>query len=270
MGETVRILAVGDIVGRPGRRAFLALVGSLVRRSRAEFVIVNCENAAGGFGVTPEIAEELLAGGADCLTSGNHIWKQRSVYGYIHQEPRLIRPANFPEGTPGRGWGVYPLPGGLVSVVNLMGLAGLEPLECPFRTFDLLYAEARQASPLVIVDFHAESTSEKAAFGYYVDGRASLVFGTHTHVQTADERVLPKGTGFISDIGMTGPEESVIGVEKECVIARFLTRMPVRFEVPDGPALLCGLVGELDRETGRAVRLERIQERLGSAAQALR
>jgi metallophosphoesterase (TIGR00282 family) len=148
-------------------------------------------------------------------------------------------------------------------VINLMGLAGLDSLDCPFRAFDALWEEAHAATPLVVVDFHAESTAEKAAFAHYVDGRASLVFGTHTHVQTADERILPKGTGFISDLGMTGPEDSVIGVAKENVIERLLTKMPVRFEVPDLPPILCGIVAEIDDRTGRALRIERIQERIG-------
>jgi len=257
----VRVLAVGDIVGRPGRAAWGELGRSLARAHRADFVIVNCENAAGGFGVTPEIAEELLEAGADCLTSGNHIWKHRTIYGYIDEEQRLLRPANFPEGTPGRGLGIYSWSGGEIAVINLMGLVHMDNLECPFRAFDALWEEVRQVTSLVIVDFHAEATSEKAAFANYVDGRASLVFGTHTHVQTADERLLPGGTGFITDLGMTGPEDSIIGVTKEIVIERFLTRLPARFEVPDHPARLCGLVAELDERTGHALNLARIQER---------
>jgi metallophosphoesterase (TIGR00282 family) len=263
----VRILVVGDIVGRPGRRAFQQLGRELARAHRADFVVVNCENAAGGFGVTPAIAEELLEQGAGCLTSGNHIWKQREVYPYIAGEQRLLRPANYPEGAPGSGLGLYPWSGGLVAVINLMGIAGMEPMDCPFRAFDVLYAEAELSTSLVVVDFHAESTSEKAAFAHYVDGRASLVWGTHTHVQTADERVLPGGTGFITDVGMTGPEDSVIGVAKQIVIDRFLTRMPARFEVPDHPALMCGIVAELDAATGKTTALWRLQER---ATQPLR
>lgn len=252
---------VGDIVGKPGRRAFQQLGRDLARAHRADLVIVNCENAAGGFGITPEIADELFAAGADCLTSGNHIWKHRTIYSYIEQEDRLLRPANYPALTPGNGWGVYDRPGGRAAVINLMGLTGMDSLDCPFRTFDSIYEEVRREANVIIVDFHAESTSEKAALGHYIDGRASLLFGTHTHVQTADERVLPGGTGFLTDIGMTGPEDSVIGVEKQIVIERFLTRMPARFEVPDKPALLCGLVAELDAGTGRTLSLRRIQER---------
>ncbi|MFN3648990.1 MAG: TIGR00282 family metallophosphoesterase [Armatimonadota bacterium] len=257
----MRVLAIGDIVGKPGRRAFAQLGRDLARAHRADFVVVNCENAAAGFGVTPEIAVELLDQGANCLTSGNHIWKQRSIYQFIDQEPRLLRPANFPEGAPGRGFGLYPWAGGEIAVINLMGLAGLDHLECPFRAFDDAYEFASAETRLVVVDFHAESTAEKAALAHYADGRASLVFGTHTHVQTADERVLPGGTGFITDIGMTGPEDSVIGVSKEIVIERFLSRMPARYEVPDREAVLCGVLAELDPATGKAVWLKRVQER---------
>ena len=257
----MRILAIGDIVGKPGRRAFRQLARDLARAHRADFILVNCENAAGGFGVTPEIADELIEDGAGCLTSGNHIWKHKQIYGYIEEQPRLLRPANYPYGTPGSGWGVYSWAGGDLAVINLMGLAGMESLECPFRTFDHLYREARRETPLVVVDFHAETTSEKIALAHYADGRASLVWGTHTHVQTADERVLPGGTGFITDIGMTGPEDSCIGVTKELVIERFLTRMPVRYDVPETVPLLCGLVAELDPVTGKALELRRIQER---------
>jgi 2',3'-cyclic-nucleotide 2'-phosphodiesterase len=256
----LRVLVVGDIVGKPGRLAWEAMGRSLARAHRADFTIVNGENAAGGFGITPEVADELLRAGADCLTGGNHSWKHRTIYGYIEGEPRLLRPANYPEGTPGSGLGIYDWSGGRIAVINLLGLAGLEPIECPFRKFDELYEPARYETPLVVVDFHAESTSEKAAFAHYVDGRASLVVGTHTHVQTADERILPGGTGFITDLGMTGPEDSVIGVAKEIMIERFLSRMPARFEVPNNPALLCGIVAELDAEAGKALGVRRIQE----------
>jgi 2',3'-cyclic-nucleotide 2'-phosphodiesterase len=257
----MRLLVVGDIVGKPGRRAFEQLGRNLARAHRADFVVVNCENAAAGFGVTPDIAQELLAAGAHCLTSGNHIWRHREIYPYIDREPRLLRPANFPPGTPGAGYGIFRWSGGEVAVINLLGLAGLEPLDCPFRAFDEIYEEVRRDTSLVVVDFHAESTSEKTAFAHYVDGRASLVWGTHTHVQTADERVLPGGTGYLTDAGMTGPEDSVIGVAKEVVIERVRSRMPVRFEVPNNPALLCGLIADLDPESGKATAIQRIQER---------
>jgi 2',3'-cyclic-nucleotide 2'-phosphodiesterase len=257
----MRVLFVGDIVGQPGRRAFHQLGRDLARANRADFVIVNCENAAGGFGVTPEVADELLSQGAHCLTSGNHIWKHRAIYSYIEKEDRLLRPANFPEGTPGHGLGVYTTGAHTFAVVNLLGTISLEPLECPFRTFDRIYEGARHLTALLFVDFHGECTSEKAAFAHYVDGRASVVVGTHTHVQTADERILPKGTAFITDAGMTGPEDSVIGIDKRIILERFLRRMPQRFEVAAGPAMLCGALIELDPKSGRAVSIRRIQER---------
>jgi metallophosphoesterase (TIGR00282 family) len=257
----VRILVVGDVVGRPGRRAFHQLGRDLARAHRAEFIIVNCENAAAGFGVTPEIADELFEDGAGCLTSGNHIWKHRAIYSYIADEPRLLRPANYPEDAPGNGWGIYETPAGSLAVINLMGTLHMEPLDCPFRMFDQLYLEARAHTPRIVVDFHAECTSEKIALAHYADGRASLVFGTHTHVQTADERILMGGTGFITDVGMTGPEDSVIGIRKEIVLERFLTRMPARFEVADTVPVLHGLVAQLDPAGGRTLELRRIQER---------
>lgn len=237
------------------------LVRDLARAYRADFVVINCENAASGSGVTPEIAEELLAAGAGCLTSGNHIWKHRAIYPYLDQEYRLLRPANFPEGAPGGGWGIYSSPAGKIGVINLMGTAKMDPLECPFRTFDQLYHDVRAETRVIVVDFHAEITSEKAAFAHYVDGRATVVYGTHTHVQTADERILTGGTGFITDVGMTGPEDSVLGVAKELVVERFLTRMPVRFEIANHTPMLCGLLAEVDPATGKARSLTRIQER---------
>ena len=259
----MRLLMVGDIVGQPGRRIFRQRIRQLVREHDVDFVVANCENAAGGFGVTPEIAAELFEDGAGCLTSGNHIWKHRSIYTYIEEERRLLRPANFPAGTPGRGFGIYPAgeTGLLIGVVNVMGCFGMDPLDHPFAAVDHLLEEVRAATPLILVDFHAEATAEKAAMAHFVDGRASLVVGTHTHVQTADERILPRGTGFLTDVGMTGPEESIIGVDKSKVVERFLTRMPVRFEVPSGPAILCAVLAQFDDRTGNTTSLRRLQVR---------
>lgn len=256
------VLAVGDVVGGPGRRAVEQLLPGLVRRHSVDFVVVNGENSAGGAGITPETAQGLLNAGAHCITTGNHVWKHRAIYSYIDDEPRLLRPANYPQGTPGRGLGVYRMGEFCVAVLNLQGLAGLEPLDCPLRTADALLSEADQAADVVLVDFHAESTAEKAALAHYLDGRVSLIWGTHTHVQTADERLLAGGTGFITDIGMTGPEDSVIGVAKEKVIEKMLHRMPVRFDVPEGPVELRGLLAEIDPVSGRAVALHRIHEKL--------
>jgi metallophosphoesterase (TIGR00282 family) len=223
-------------------------------------VIANCENSAAGFGVLPETARELLDGGADCLTSGNHIWKRREVFSFIDREPRLLRPANYPDGAPGRGVGMYLVDGREVAVVNLMGRAHMDPIECPFRAFDPIHEHLKERTPIVLIDFHAETTSEKIAFGYYADGRATAVIGTHTHVTTADETVLPGGTGFLCDVGMTGPTEGVIGVERATVIRKFITGMPARFEVAAGPAALSAVLIELDAATGRALALTRIRE----------
>jgi metallophosphoesterase (TIGR00282 family) len=235
-------------------------VPEIRRRHRVDFTIANCENSAAGFGVIPDTARELLDGGADCLTSGNHIWKRREIFPYIDREPRLLRPANYPDGAPGRGVGMYVVDGREVAVVNLLGRAHMDPVECPFRAFDQIHEGLRDRTPIVVVDFHAETTSEKIAFGYHVDGRASAVIGTHTHVTTADETVLANGTGFLCDVGMTGPTEGVIGVERAAVIRKFMTQMPVRFEVAAGPAALSGVLIEIDAATGRAAMLTRIRE----------
>jgi metallophosphoesterase (TIGR00282 family) len=256
----VRILIVGDIVGQPGRRAARHLLPSLRAQHRIDFIIVNCENAAAGMGVTPEIAEELLAAGADCLTSGNHIWKRREIYPYLECAARLLRPGNYPGDAPGRGWEVYPAGSHRVGVANLMGRTHMEPLDCPFRGFDEIYARCRELTPILVVDFHAEATSEKQAFGWYVDGRASAVIGSHTHVQTADETVLPGGTAYLTDVGMTGPGGGVLGISREPVIQRFLTQMPAKFDLASGPAVLMGAILDIDPQTGRALCLARIQE----------
>jgi len=247
-------------VGSPGRRAFTRLIRGIRERYAAHFIVANCENSAGGVGVTPQIAQQLLDAGADCLTSGNHIWRYREIYDYIEQEPRLLRPANFPPETPGTGYGVYQRNGHTFAVVNLMGRAFMDPLECPFRAFDDIRAEIGNAADAVMVDFHAETTAEKVAFGWYADGRAHLVVGTHTHVPTADERVLPGGTAYITDVGMTGPLDSVLGMDREIVLRKFLTQLPVRFEVPEQPATLMGVAAEIDPTSGKAVWIERFRE----------
>lgn len=259
----LRILHVGDVVGRPGRAAVCALLPKFRQRHGIDFAIVNCENAAGGFGVTPAICEELFEAGADCLTSGNHIWRQREIYAYIDGCERLLRPANFPEGAPGRGWHVFRAGGHEIAVANLMGRAHLETLDCPFRAFDQIHAHTYPATPILVLDFHAETTSEKQAMGWYADGRASAVIGTHTHVQTADETVLPGGTGYLTDVGMTGPTGGILGVAKEPVLQNFLTRMPVRFEVAEGPGLLMAVIVDVDPATGKAQAMTRVQEAFG-------
>lgn len=251
---------VGDVVGQPGREAARRLVPALRQRHAVDFTIVNCENAAAGFGVTPQICEELRDAGADCLTSGNHIWRKREIYDFIDRTDYLLRPTNFPEPTPGRGWNLFRAGAHTVAVANIMGRTHMEPLDCPFRAFDAIHQDSRAVTPILVVDFHAETTSEKQAMGWYADGRATAVVGTHTHVQTADETVLPGGTAYLTDVGMTGPTQGILGVARETVIERFLTQMPVKFEVAPGPVALMAVLIELDPGTGRAFRVSRIQE----------
>lgn len=258
----MRILFVGDIVGSPGRRAVQELVPRLVDRYLVDLVVANGENAAGGIGITPQVAEELLNLGVDVLTSGNHIWKHKEIVAYLEESDRLLRPANYPPGTPGRGWTVVETAAGRrVAVLNLEGRVFMSPLECPFRTADRLLAELPQDVVAVIVDFHAEATSEKQALGYYLDGRVSALIGTHTHVQTADERVLPGGTGYITDVGMTGPLNGVIGMKKEIILERFLSQRPQPFKVAAAQVQLQGVLLELT-DDGRCRAITRIQEAL--------
>jgi len=250
----LRILAIGDIIGRPGRRAVRSLVPGLRRDYQLDLVIANAENAAGGKGVTLSTADELLESGVDVLTSGNHIWAQREIISYLDGEMPIIRPLNYPPGVPGRGY----LWRGGVLVVNLAGRTFMGDADSPFRIMDELLAGLQQRPAAIIVDFHAEATSEKNALGRYLDGRVSAVVGTHTHVATADARVFPRGTAFVTDIGMVGPSESIIGDDTEEVIRRFLTHMPSRLSVGKGPALFNSVLVEIDQTTGRATGITRI------------
>ena len=261
--SALRIIFIADIFGEPGRRAVYELLPGLVEKHRPDLCVANGENVAGGFGCTAPLAESLFHGGIDLLTGGNHSWDRRESIEWLDREERVLRPANYPEGTPGRGAGIFTAGDGTkVGVINLIGRVFLSTVECPFRAADRWIEELRRETPILIVDMHAEATSEKIALGHHVDGRASAVIGTHTHVQTADEKILPGGTAYITDAGMTGPHDSVIGVRKDRILKRFLTNMPVRFEPASDGILLCGLVVDVDRETGRAVRIERIQEPL--------
>lgn len=265
MADETRILFIGDIVGRPGRLALRELLPRLVGRYGPDLVIANGENAAGGFGITPEIAEEIRALHVDVITSGNHIWDKREVYDFLGASPWLLRPANYPQGSPGTGLGVYECASGVkVAVVNIMGRVFMDCVESPFAVGMELVRKARQTTPVVVVDFHAETTSEKMALGWHLDGLASAVIGTHTHVQTADERVLTGGTAFITDAGMTGPSDSVIGIRKEIILERFLTHMPMRFEVATKGVELQGVFVAIDSSSGRALRIERVKEPLGA------
>jgi metallophosphoesterase (TIGR00282 family) len=255
----MRILFIGDIFGRPGREIARQAVPALVERESLDFVIANAENAAAGFGVTGDIAQTILGYGVDVLTSGNHVWDKKEVLDYIPGEPRLLRPANFPRTVPGRGSYLgRTRTGEPIGVVNIMGRVFMQPLDDPFavvlQEIETLRAKAR----VVIVDFHAEATSEKVAMGWHLDGRATAVFGTHTHVQTADERILPKGTAYLTDVGMTGPHDSIIGVTVEAALGRFLTGLPAKFEPASGAARLNAVIVTADRATGRATAVERL------------
>ncbi|MFQ6098169.1 MAG: TIGR00282 family metallophosphoesterase [Armatimonadota bacterium] len=257
----MRLLIVGDVVGRAGRRALRALLPDIVARENIDFVVANCENAASFTGITPRLVEQILSWGVDAITMGNHVWAQKSIYDTAHQESRFIRPANYPPGVPGAGGRVLQARNGaMVATINLCGRIFMEPMECPFRAADAEIERLREQADVIVVDFHAEATSEKAALGRYLDGRVAVVAGTHTHVQTADERILPGGTAYITDCGMTGPLESVIGIAPDLVIRRFLTRMPVRFEAARGIAALCGIIVDADEATDSARSIVRVCE----------
>jgi hypothetical protein len=248
----VLILAIGDIVGKPGRRAVSQLLPGLRQQYGVKLVIANGENAAGGIGLTLSTAKELLDGGVDVLTSGNHIWAQKEIIPYLDGEMPILRPLNYPPGVPGKGYIVV----GRVAVVNLMGRTFMGDLDCPFRAMDQLLTELKQ--PIIIVDFHAEATSENGAMGRYLDGRVSAVLGTHTHVGTIDAQLLPQGTAYVTDIGMTGPLDSVIGDDAEAVIQRFLTQIPHRLSVGKGKTALNAILVKVDDDTGRALSIDRI------------
>ena len=259
MSRPVTVLCVGDVFGEPGRRAVQTLLPRLRKQYEVDLAVVNVENAAAGFGVTPLIARTFLDQGVDVMTSGNHIWDRKEVIGYIAKENLLLRPANYPPGTPGTGSVVVKAGPHKVAVLNMMGRVFLPHLDCPFRKADEEIPRLRQDTPIIVVDMHTEATSEAQAMGWYLDGRVSAVVGTHRHVQTADERLLPQGTAFITDLGMTGPVDSVIGVEPELAISRFLTQMPNKFEPAKGPAALHGAVIRIDPDTGRALSIERLR-----------
>lgn len=255
----MKILFIGDIVGKPGRRAVAELVPSLIAEKKIDFVIANCENAAAGFGVTREIVEELYASRIDVLTSGNHIWNKKEALEFIGEYKNLLRPANYSPKTPGSGAVVFSTSRGeSVGVLNLAGRIFMQPSNCPFETAKNIIADLQTKTKIIIVDFHAEATSEKKALGWYLDGEVSAVLGTHTHVQTADDEILPLGTAYISDAGMTGPFDSVIGVKKETIIERFLTNVPNKFDVAKGDVRLQGVLLDINAQNSRANSIERI------------
>jgi 2',3'-cyclic-nucleotide 2'-phosphodiesterase len=260
----VRCLVIGDIIGKPGREATYRLVPDLRTELDLDMVVANGENIAAGAGLTPRLAEELLAGGIDVVTSGNHIWDKREIYDYLDTERPVLRPLNYPDGAPGRGWTVHQTDAGVeVAIINAMGRVFMNQLDSPFTKLDALLDEAAEPLPPVrIVDFHCEVTSEKNAMGWYLDGRVSAVVGTHTHVPTADARLLPKGTAYISDIGMTGPRDSIIGMKIETVMPRFTHHLPTRFEVAEGPVSFNAVMIEAEVATGRATDIQQVQRLL--------
>jgi len=262
----MRILFVGDVVAAAGRRALKHGLRALRGSLNPDLIVVNGENAARGNGLTPSCCDEIFRAGAEVITSGNHIWDRREVLPVFEREPRLLRPENYPEPAPGSGVHLVEHPAaGTVAVINLMGRLFMADVDDPFRIVDEILIELKGRANLILIDFHAEATSEKIAFGWHVDGRVTAVVGTHTHVATADERVLPGGTAYITDVGMTGPYDSVIGVEKAPVLERFRTQRPVRFSPAEGDARLCGVVIDADPESGRAISIERVEWRENEA-----
>ena len=266
----IRLLFVGDIVGRPGRELIRRGLAAIREYHQIDLVIGNVENAAAGFGITREIGEELLDRGLDVMTSGNHIWDRKEAIDYIGTEPRLLRPANYPAAVPGNGSYLARTAGGVsVGVINVMGRVFMVSIDDPFAVVLKEIEALRQRARVIFVDFHAEATSEKIAMGWHLDGKVTAMIGTHTHVQTADERLLPRGTAYLTDVGMTGPHDSIIGVEVEAALGRFLTGMPARFETAEGNPRLNAAIVEADEETGRALEIERLsysQEELADLA----
>ena len=251
----MRVLMIGDVVGSPGRKAVQQLVPPLRREYDINLVVANGENSAGGFGVTYDTAQDLLGAGVDVITTGNHVWRKKEIIPYLQEDLPIVRPSNFPPGVPGRGY----LNVGKVMVLNLMGRVFMEALDCPFREAERVLKENKElGAKIILVDFHAEATSEKQALGWYLDGRVSAVVGTHTHVATADARIMPEGTAYVSDLGMVGPINSVIGTDPNAVLEKFLTQTPQRFTVAKGPVVFNSVLINIDDDTGRASSIERI------------
>jgi len=256
----VRALIAGDVVGKAGRSILRRGLGQLKQRDDYDVVVVNVENAAGGFGVTPDIAEKLLSYGVDVLTTGNHVWDKREINAYFEREPRLLRPLNYPSRCPGQGSFVMTTASGIrVGVINIQGRVFMPIIDCPFQTIDDELRQLKSSTDVVLVDMHAEATSEKMAMAFHLDGRVGALVGTHTHIPTADERVLPKGTAYITDLGMCGPYDSVIGIEPETSLPRFLTAMPSKFETAKSNPWMCGVIVDIDETTGLARAIERFR-----------
>ncbi len=261
-GGKMKILCIGDIVGRPGREAVKFALPRIKEEHGIDFVIANAENASGGSGLIPKNADEILGFGVDVMTMGDHVWDKQEIFLYLQEKnQKIVRPANFPEGVPGVGWTIAQASNGVkVAVINLLGRTFMRyNVLCPFLTLEAIVAKIKDQAAVIIVDMHAETTSEKVALGHFSDGKVSLVYGTHTHVQTADEKILPQGTAYITDLGMTGPYDSVIGQDKTKIITRFLTSMPQKFEVAQAPGTVHGVIVQVNASTGRAEGIARLQ-----------
>ena len=256
----MNLLFVGDVVGRAGRQILAQRLPSLVDRYMVDLVVANAENAAAGYGLTQPVMKELYEAGADVLTSGNHIWDKKEIIEVLKKDKRLLRPHNYPQGLAGQGYGLYETAGGIpVAVINLEGRVFMKNLDCPFLSADQILDKIRGQAKIILVDFHAEATSEKQALGYYLAGRVSAVVGTHTHVQTADEKILSGGTGYLTDVGMSGAQDAIIGNQKEAALQRFLTQLPVKLEVAKKDPLLCAVLLTMDEESGRCTSIQRLQ-----------
>lgn len=258
--ECINVMLVGDICGKPGRQAAAHYIPLLKKQNDLELVIANGENSAGGIGITKEIAAELFDIGIDIITTGNHIWDKKEVFDFIDREDRLLRPANYPAGTPGRGFQIIRTKTYRAGVINLAGRVFMPQIDCPFHAADAIIKEISAECEIIIIDFHAEATSEKMALAWYLDGEVSCIAGTHTHIQTADNRILPQGTAYISDLGMVGPWNSILGMEKEAVIQKFITGLPARFTVAKGESIFCAIIVTINVKTGQAENITRIQE----------
>ena len=256
----MHVLFIGDIMGKPGREAIKRFLKPIQLEYKIDVTIANAENAASGKGLTKQISEELYDAGIQFLTMGNHVWDQREIMKFIDGEPRLIRPANYPVGAPGQGYGILRTMGLKIGILNLSGRIFLPPLDDPFSCAIRCINLIKQETPIILVDFHAEATSEKVALGWFLDGKVSAVVGTHTHIQTADDRMLNEGTAYITDVGMTGPRDSVLGIKKEIIINRFLTQLPAKFEVASGAFQINAVVLDIDEKSGKTRRIERIQK----------
>jgi len=259
----MNILLIGDIVGNPGREAIKAFLPNLVEKNNIDFIVANAENSAGGSGIIPKVAQELFSYGINVLTSGDHVWKRKEIFEIIDTENRLLRPLNYPKPALGRGFTIIENKKGIkIAVINLLGRVFLDPMDCPFKATESVLSEIKKETNIILIDFHAEATSEKLALFYYLDGLVSCIAGTHTHIQTADERISEKGTAYITDLGMTGPFDSVLGRKKEQVIERLISRLPVKLDVAEGDLQLQGIIVSVEPSNGKATSIRRIVEKV--------